>query len=48
MKTPAGRRLVETYYRLAPALAKTVQKSPELAAAFRTMALTFLANSNLT
>ena len=48
MKTPAGRRLVKTYYRLAPALAKTVQKSPELAAAFRTMALTFLANSNLT
>ena len=37
-----GKRLVETYYLLAPGMAKNIQRSPELAAAFRAMALTFL------
>jgi hypothetical protein len=42
MQTPLGRRLVETYYEMAPSLAQRLEKSPEAAAAFRALVLNFV------
>ena len=42
MKTPLGRRLVDSYYDMAPSLAKRVQESPQAAAAFRSLVITFI------
>ncbi len=46
MKTPVGRKLVDAYYSMAPALAKRVQESPQTAAVFRTLALTVAGSRN--
>ncbi len=42
MDSFVGKRLVRAYYLLAPGMAKSIERSPEFAAAFRAMALTFL------
>ncbi|MFO7975012.1 MAG: serine protease [Candidatus Hydrogenedentota bacterium] len=39
MKTPLGRKLVEAYYDMAPALAERIENDPQTAAAFRAATL---------